>query len=814
MKNFNSSTLIFLILLLVYITSTVVAQKGDPGLNTAQLDSIAQDSVTRVIASEEVATLVPSYYASLIVEVNADIYPQIRAANGIVNDPMILRLQQDYDELSRLTDYVISRNNVLEGIESLTNQWENNLEQIKEYTEDLKSRTSDLVEMKRELAEERNAWVDRRSKLRYGKHLEQVNKYVQTSIDTIDFFFVQSATTLDTVTITYTQLTELQLQTQRYVDVLSSIRHDRLNKMLRNRGDFIWKSGVNTDINTMDSQLTYLRTIGLKDTRYYIKEHKGDIANTFLFFIVIAIVFYWTRHRSLMMDDDEEPEIVRNAHILGRPMTMSVLFTVIAMTFLLPNKPPLLNYIVSILILYSILSILVNMLRKPARWTAFVLAGLFVLLQVVSFVRDDQHYSRWLSLFASSVLVYLLFWIQRNKSRFKDHGKRLWQRIYVGLSGPLLVLAALAFLANIVGYGAIAELINKGIIFTLIIALLLVAMYQSTASILYHFLDTTLAKRSFILRENGHIIFEKTISILGVITILLYGYYCLNFFLLWEIVENIFIGIWKFGYAFGTVNLTIGDLVSVFITIIIFWIIANVVQTIMRRELFPRFNLPRGIGNAVASITHYSLIVIGVFLALAAAGFEMKHLGIMIGALGVGIGFGLQNIVNNFLSGLILIFERPITVDDVVEVDGILGVVTSIGIRASRIRQYNGDEMIVPNADLISKKVTNRTLSDTKRRYTMNFETGRNEDPERVIAIISEAAQGVDGILSVPPAKGYFKGLDKQSIKFYVNYWGTGNFLDLMSAVEQAVFAALEREGIKMPVPVQIEVQKKENDTN
>ena len=91
----------------------------------------------------------------------------------------------------------------------------------------------------------------------------------------------------------------------------------------------------------------------------------------------------------------------------------------------------------------------------------------------------------------------------------------------------------------------------------------------------------------------------------------------------------------------------------------------------------------------------------------------------------------------------------------------------------------------------------------------MHFETGRNEDPERVIAIISAAAQTVEGILPDPPAKGYFKGMGEQSIKFYVNYWGAGNFLDLMSDVEQSVYAALEKEGIKMPIPVQIEIKKK-----
>ncbi len=809
MKNTFLKICILALLLSVAGNKCLLAQTESSQDISTQTDSLARDSVSRVIASEEAATLVPSHYATLIVEINAEIIPQIRAATGIVNDPEINTLQQDYNELSRLTNYVISRDNILEGIESLSTQWQSNLTHIKEYTESLKKRTNDLVEMKRDLAEERNEWLSRRSKLKYGKHLDQVHAYVKSSIDTIDFFLLQSASTLDTVTFTYTRLTELQLKTEGYVNELSAIRHDRLITMISNRGEFIWNIKPESQSNAAKKQMEYLRTIGLEDMRYYIKDHKGGFTDTLLFFLITVVVFFWARRRSMRMDDDDEPEIARNPHVLHRPFAMSVLLTIIGATFYLPNMPPLLDYVSSVLVLYCILAILVNMIRRPAGWTAWVLAGLFVLLQFGAFIRGDHQMTRWITLIASGVLFYLLFWILKNKSRFNDIPRRLWQRIYIGLSVPLFVLSVIAIIANVIGYGVIAGYINKGIIYSLIIGLLLVAMYQSTGSIIFHFIDTKLAKKSFILREDGRLIFDRTMKILGSVVLFLYGYYCLNFFLLWEIVDEIIESVLTFGYTFGSVTLTVGDLVSVFITIIVFWIMANAIQVIMRRELFPRFDLPRGVGNAVASITHYTLIVLGLFLALASAGFEMKHLGFLFGALGVGIGFGLQTIVNNFLSGLILIFERPITVDDVIEVDGVLGVVTSIGIRASRIRQYNGDEMIVPNADLISKKVTNRTLSDTKRRYTMNFETGRDVDPERVIAIISGAAQTVEGILSDPPAKGYFKGMGEQSIKFYVNYWGAGNFLDLMSAVEQAVYAALEREGIKMPIPVQIEIKKK-----
>jgi small-conductance mechanosensitive channel len=282
----------------------------------------------------------------------------------------------------------------------------------------------------------------------------------------------------------------------------------------------------------------------------------------------------------------------------------------------------------------------------------------------------------------------------------------------------------------------------------------------------------------------------------------------LNFFLIWEPISDFLLSIWELGYEFGKVKLTVGNIIHVFLTILAFYIVASIISIILRKEVFHRVDLPRGVGNAVASVTQYTVVVVGVFLALASAGFETQHLSILVGGLGIGIGFGLQSIFNNFLSGLILVFERPVTVDDVVEVDGMLGVVTSIGIRASKIRQYNGDEVIVPNSDLIAKRVINRTLSDKRRRYTMEFETGRKVQPDKVVEIIAAAAAGVEGVLDDPPAKAYFKGMEQQSNFYYVHYWGEDNFLDLMSDVEVAVYKAFGKEGVDMPIPIAVELDE------
>jgi potassium-dependent mechanosensitive channel len=118
----------------------------------------------------------------------------------------------------------------------------------------------------------------------------------------------------------------------------------------------------------------------------------------------------------------------------------------------------------------------------------------------------------------------------------------------------------------------------------------------------------------------------------------------------------------------------------------------------------------------VSTVVYYTLLLFGFFIALGMAGVDINRFTLLAGAFGVGVGFGMQNIVNNFISGLILLFERPIHLGDTVEVAGVQGVVKHIGIRSSVITTQDGADAIIPNATLISEKLMNWTLTNDWRR--------------------------------------------------------------------------------------------------
>src|SRR5205085_11612882 len=164
----------------------------------------------------------------------------------------------------------------------------------------------------------------------------------------------------------------------------------------------------------------------------------------------------------------------------------------------------------------------------------------------------------------------------------------------------------------------------------------------------------------------------------------------------------------------------------------------------------PRVHLAPGLHYSISKVVHYAILIIGFFAGVGLLGFDLTKLTILAGAFGVGLGFGLQNIINNFVSGIILLFERPIKVGDVIQLDSSEGVVQRIGIRASIIHTSKGSEIIVPNAKLISDPVTNLTSFHQQRMILIPLVVAPGPDAPRVIKLLQSVAASQPLILKDP----------------------------------------------------------------
>jgi small-conductance mechanosensitive channel len=227
------------------------------------------------------------------------------------------------------------------------------------------------------------------------------------------------------------------------------------------------------------------------------------------------------------------------------------------------------------------------------------------------------------------------------------------------------------------------------------------------------------------------------------------------------------------------------------------------ISSVLEADVLSRLDMPRGLPSVIGRLTRYTLIALGFFFALAAIGIKLTQLTLIGGALGVGIGFGLQNIVSNFVAGLILAFERPIREGDLIQLETLTGEVRRIGFRATIVRTYDGAEVIVPNASLISKDVVNWTLSDQQRRITVEVGVAYGTDTDKVKALLLEVARAHPGVIKVPEPLALFTGFGDSALNFELRFWtvDADRVSILRSDVTAAINNALAAAGIEIPFP-------------
>lgn len=207
------------------------------------------------------------------------------------------------------------------------------------------------------------------------------------------------------------------------------------------------------------------------------------------------------------------------------------------------------------------------------------------------------------------------------------------------------------------------------------------------------------------------------------------------------------------------------------------------------------------LGSSILLI-RLAVLIVGFFVALTFSGISLDKLAIVLGALSVGIGFGLQTIVNNLVSGIILAFERPIQIGDAIEVGGRSGVVKEVGIRSSTIQSYDGSEVIIPNGDLLSQHLINWTLSDRKRRIEIIIGVAYGSDLKLVQEVLLEVMKKNE-ILSVPEPKVFVNNFADSAVEFRLLFW-VSNFdtwLGVKNQVMLDTYEAFDASGIEIPFP-------------
>jgi len=477
------------------------------------------------------------------------------------------------------------------------------------------------------------------------------------------------------------------------------------------------------------------------------------------------------------------PLVGTSAYIRSAPLEMAVIFFLLYLIPVLRLLPPLLE----------------PPLRKLLDVLAifYLLEGVYLLFRFPPLVRREVH--------ALIVFAALLCfgWLAR-PSRWREvtTPNRKFPVLTVGLPLGLALLAS-SLVANVFGFNSLAQILS---LTTLVGAFAGAALYCG-ARILMLVLGTVLRSNwaQPVLEAHTEQI-EQTERwawrVMVPLSIFLWLDAMTRLLTIYDNVVGYVTRVLSYPIGFQRVHITLGNILGFLFILIVGYALANLLAFTLRKLLLSRFPLQRGLPFTISKITYYVLLVLVFLAALANAGLELNKFTLITGALGVGVGFGLQNIVNNFASGLILLFERPIRVGDIVETKGLAGIVKRIGARSSTIQTGEDAEVIVPNSNLVSNEVINWTLSSVRRRVAIPVGVAYGTEPERVLSLLIEVAAALSEVTRNPKPEAYFVGFGDSALNFELRFWTyQEDWFRLKSDVTVGLAKALREANIEIPFP-------------
>ena len=498
----------------------------------------------------------------------------------------------------------------------------------------------------------------------------------------------------------------------------------------------------------------------------------------------------------------EDRDFEGPARVLARPVSSALLITLIATPWIHPNAPNVVIEIAIILGFVPILRLLPVILPAPLRVAVYALVPLLIAHHMQDAIRSLPVLARLLLLADSSAASAGILWMLR-PTRLKDlpQDSKWLHALGYAVRAALLLLVVSVF-ANLLGNVSLAEVITGAVLNGAYLGVLLYAAARVSDGVIAVLLRTPLARRLRSVRLHTPLFKQRFTAAIRVGLTLLWALLVLDLFKAREKVVSFIVAALNTSVEVGDLSLSLGDVLAFIFMIWASFLASRLIRFALDEDVLPRVDLPRGVPSTLLTTAHYVTLMLGFFFAMAAAGIELQRFAILVGALGVGIGFGLQNIVNNFVSGLVLLFERPIQPGDVVEVGALIGEVKRIGIRSSTVRTFEGAEVIVPNANLVSDQVVNWTLSDPYRRIEIPVGVAYGTDPQEVITLLFDVASAHPDVHNNPEPTALFLGFGDSSLDFALRCWtATETYRLVASDVSVKIHSALRASGIEIPFP-------------
>jgi potassium efflux system protein len=571
-------------------------------------------------------------------------------------------------------------------------------------------------------------------------------------------------------------------QDARLAQTLDSIEHTRetiLSHLGRRDSVPIWNALRGTNSQTVLNQGEHSFSRQVAGVTNYVQRQKSRFLWHGVLFLALFALFHWAGG-SLKTRAEKEPGLKPAILIFSIPGTTALLLTLFASHWFYPQAPRLLWAILGAAMLIPATIVLRRFIDRHLVPLLNLLVIFYFVDQVRSVAASQEVLSR--VLFLAEMLAGCLFFAL-------SVALPRWKTIFRIVSAAF----GLAFLANATGYVGLSELIGNTLLLSAYLALILYAIIRITDGLTAGALSIPPLGRLGMVSRHRVFLQKRTHQALGWAAVVLWVFFVLGIMAVRTPVLAELGRIWNAHIQVRSVNVSVGDLFLFVLTVTASFFVSRLLIFFLDEEVYPRVNLAPGLHYSISKVLHYIVLVAGFLMGLAWLGFNMSHLTILAGAFSVGLGFGLQNIVNNFVSGIILLFERPVKVGDVIVLDSGAGTVEHIGIRASIVRSTNGSEIIVPNSTFISSSVVNFTLSNSHLLVAIPVGVTPGPDAAQIVETLKGVAAGHPLVLKDPPPRALFVSFTNSALNFELRAWTspTEDWYQVRSDLCLAINAAL-----------------------
>ena len=596
---------------------------------------------------------------------------------------------------------------------------------------------------------------------------------------------------------------ELSSQVADYRAAAAAQRREMMVQSVTSEDEPIWRLGW---VRQGDSFFRHL-VLQLKTDAGHLASYTRDNANRltliFLGSLVAVLILLWRLKGPAQRRAAEEPATARALKVIHPPWPIALILALFATIWLAPTPAPKIFYRLALLVMtLPAAALTLRMLRNALRASVLTLVAALLLFPLQSYIEVSPLLDR-IVLLTQCLAVGTALTLDLRRGRWTSALSDRWHVVGSWILRLSVLLLGIAILAAIFGWVGPAREIRNGVIGSLGFAIIYTAIFLALDSLVVTWLGTRSAQALKIVSnepERMHRFLRRVLAVAASVAWVISSLFAFD---LSEDASRTLRHFLDLGVQVRDVQITIGEVLAFVLIVGASFLLAKIITLLLDEEFLPRLPLQRGIPYAISTLARYVILLTGFTLALVAAGLDLSKATFLAGAFGIGIGFGLQNIVNNFVSGLILLFERPVQVGDAIEVGSLLGEVTDIGIRASTVRTFQGAEVVVPNGNLISKEVVNWTLSDRQRRVEILVGVAYGTDPEQVIEILLEAAKAHPDVEKMPEPNVIFTGFGDSSLDFQLRCWVKRFELGLTvsSELRVAVNRALVDAGIVIPFP-------------